>query len=132
MPTVQVTFDKPLNTSVQVGDMAYYCGTTSQGAYHTANSTTVRQIGKITRIDPWNGFGATIHVLWNPIPAFTTIAVFQTFVAAGDVFILFGKDNNANLTSLLGYYAEVEFKNNETNKSSELFSVGTEFFESSK
>jgi hypothetical protein len=35
------------------------------------------------------------------------------------------------MTSLLGYYADVEFSNNATTKA-ELFSVGSEAFESSK
>jgi len=46
-------------------------------------------------------------------------------------FFLFGKDNRVNMTSLLGYYADVEFSNNATIKA-ELFSVGSEVFESSK
>ena len=46
-------------------------------------------------------------------------------------FILFGKDNHASTSGILGYYAEVEMKNNSTDKI-ELFSVGTEVFESSK
>jgi hypothetical protein len=44
---------------------------------------------------------------------------------------MFSKDNKANLSSLLGYYAEVEFKNNSTDEA-ELFSIGSEVFESSK
>jgi hypothetical protein len=41
------------------------------------------------------------------------------------------KDNKANLSSLLGYYAEVKFKNTSTTDA-ELFSVGMDIFESSK
>ena len=44
---------------------------------------------------------------------------------------MFSKDNKANMSSILGYYAEVEFKNN-SKVEAELFSVGTEVFESSK
>ena len=44
---------------------------------------------------------------------------------------MFSKDNKANLSSLLGYYAETKFVNNSTEEA-ELFSVGTEVFESSK
>tara|TARA_R100000278_G_C5460550_1_gene160719 strand:+ start:527 stop:898 length:372 start_codon:yes stop_codon:yes gene_type:complete len=46
-------------------------------------------------------------------------------------FIFFGKDNQASTSGILGYYAELEMKNNSTDKI-ELFSVGTEVFESSK
>ena len=46
-------------------------------------------------------------------------------------FIMFSKDNAINMTSVLGYYAKVEFKNDSTDEA-ELFSIGSEIFESSK
>ena len=46
-------------------------------------------------------------------------------------FIMFSKDNKANMSSILGYYASVEFRNSSQVKS-ELFNVGTDFFISSK
>ena len=44
---------------------------------------------------------------------------------------MFSKDNKANLSSLLGYYAEIKFINNAFDEA-ELFSVGSETFGSSK
>ena len=46
-------------------------------------------------------------------------------------FIMFSKDNKVNLSSMLGYYASVTFKNDSKEKA-ELFSVGSEVSESSK
>ena len=46
-------------------------------------------------------------------------------------YIMFSKDNKANMSSMLGYYASVEYRNNSTTKA-ELFNVGAEVFESSK
>ena len=46
-------------------------------------------------------------------------------------YIMFGKSNVVNSSSLLGYYAEVKFVNNSHQKA-ELFSVGSEISESSK
>jgi hypothetical protein len=46
-------------------------------------------------------------------------------------FIMFSKDNKVNMSSILGYYASVELRNNSLGKA-ELFNVGTSFFESSK
>ena len=46
-------------------------------------------------------------------------------------YIFFSKDNKANLSTILGYYAEVKLANNSTAES-ELFSIGCDFFESSK
>ena len=46
-------------------------------------------------------------------------------------FILFTKDNKANLSSLKGYFAEVVMKNN-SHKPVELFAVGSEVSINSK
>ena len=46
-------------------------------------------------------------------------------------FIMFSKDNKANMSDMLGYYASVELRNSSTTEA-ELFNVGTTFFESSK
>ena len=59
-----------------------------------------------------------------------TIITTTNCVGTGS-FIMFTKDNKVNMSSLLGYYAAVEFKNSSGEKA-ELFNVGTSFFESSK
>jgi len=46
-------------------------------------------------------------------------------------FIMFSKDNKANQSDLLGYYASVEYRNDSTTEA-ELYNVGTSFYESSK
>jgi len=48
-----------------------------------------------------------------------------------DDFIMFSKDNKVNKNSLVGYYAEIKFENNSSNKA-ELFSIGSEVTQSSK
>tara|TARA_R100001594_G_scaffold4587_3_gene15724 strand:- start:341 stop:1003 length:663 start_codon:yes stop_codon:yes gene_type:complete len=50
---------------------------------------------------------------------------------ANGSFLLFSKDNDANLSSMLGYYANVQFKNHSTDPA-ELFTVGSEVTQSSK
>jgi hypothetical protein len=46
-------------------------------------------------------------------------------------FIFFSKDNKANLSTILGYYADIQFKNNAKDYA-EVFQVGMDVFESSK
>ena len=46
-------------------------------------------------------------------------------------FIMFSKDNKVNMSSMLGYYASIEYRNDSLEKA-ELFKVGAEVFESSK
>ena len=122
MPSITITFPNPINVSVQVGDTAYYTANASTLGTHThSNYNDIIQIGDIISI---NRTTNTIVCDWNPNPS---NAAYPT----GDVFIMFSKDNKTNLSSLLGYYAEVKFVNNSPYEA-ELFSVGADIFESSK
>ena len=121
MPTITMQFSEPLNVSIQVGDVAYYCLTTLLGIHDTASQPDIIKIGDIISIDQNTN---TIVCNWSPNPA---SAPYPT----QEHFIMFSKDNKANLSSVLGYYAEVKFKNNSPYKA-ELFSVGSEVFVSSK
>ena len=113
---VTLTFSKPLNVSCQVGDTAYYVPTQLSGEFKV-NSSSIVMIGIITAISD------------------SSITIGTHFaVPSGVDFIFFSKDNKANLSSALGYYAEVTMQNTETDcsKPVELFSVGVDIFESSK
>ena len=116
MPTT-LTFAQPLNISCQVGDTAYYVPTTTSGGFST-NSSAIIEIGIITSITGTN----TAPIL--------TIAL-NLSTPTNPSFILFSKDNKANLSSALGYYAEVKYKNTSTIEA-ELFNVGAEILGSSK
>ena len=65
----------------------------------------------------------------------TPVVICNSFIAGSiddtTEFILFSKDNKANLSSILGYYASVKLVNDSA-VASELFSVGMDMFESSK
>ena len=127
MPLVPITlnFTKPLNVSIQVGDMVYYCNTTPSTTtgtvvHQSAPSTEIVKMGEVIdllRIGPPSQIVCWIHSTTPP--------------PTPGSFIMFSKDNKVNLSSLLGYYAEVEFRNNSKTKA-ELFSVGADVFESSK
>ena len=110
MAVITMTFAKEINSSVQIGDMIYKC-TISSGV-----ASSPIEVGTVTAV-------TSLTVSCN--------------IATGDVrptandFIMFSKDNKANLSTLKGYYAEVEMKNNSTN-AVEIHAVGSEVFESSK
>ena len=118
MPDITLTFTNKINTSVQVGDVAYYSRVSSVGGFKTSNSITY--IGPISIIDTSN----------NQIVCSPTAWQSSSQPPAGS-FILFSKDNRANMASPLGYYAQVKFKNDSTVKG-EMFSAACEIFESSK
>jgi hypothetical protein len=110
MATITMTFAKYINVSVQVGDTAYYCVVTSGVGATPVEMGTVTAV-TATTITCNIGVGTTRPTTSN--------------------FIMFSKDNKANLSSLSGYYAEVEMKNDETS-AVELYAVGSEIFTSSK
>ena len=77
-----------------------------------------------------------IKTITNPTTTSPTIVIDNVSLSTnynGDdtQFIFFAKDNKANLSSLLGYYADIKFKN-DSKTEAEIFGVGLEVFESSK
>lgn len=121
MPSVTLTFSAPLNASCQVGDIAYYASTQSDGGF-TTNDGGIALIGEIRQIT--NPTSSAPTVICDTDVEYETLN--------GETrFILFSKDNKANLSSILGYYASVKLENDSTVES-ELFSVGMDVFESSK
>tara|TARA_R100000541_G_scaffold45556_1_gene52542 strand:- start:494 stop:856 length:363 start_codon:yes stop_codon:yes gene_type:complete len=120
MPLITIGFNQSINVSVQVGDLAWYVPTNLQGVqgnqYNTNDTDKILLIGPITNIT-----GNTLTIdqpISQPPPATTD-------------FIMFSKDNRANVSGILGYYARVKFVNDSKDKI-ELFAVASEIFESSK
>jgi hypothetical protein len=122
MPNITITFSFPINVSVQRDDIAYYINNvTPLGTHNHSNYNDIIKIGNIISVDRITN---TIVCDWDPNPPTAALPI------SGD-FIMFSKDNKANLSSLLGYYAEVQFINNSPDEA-ELFSVGSEIYGSSK
>ena len=116
MATITLDFEGiSINTSVQVGDTAYFCSTTTNSGF-LQNDVDIVEIGIIKSINV-----DVIEVTANDV----TIAI------PDECYILFSKDNAVNMSSPIGYYSLIQFKNDSTVKS-EIFSVGCETFTSSK
>ena len=105
------------NDSLQIGDMAYFITPSVLGGF---DQSTV------------------IPIFIGPVMAFTltTITIDDINPGAhggiqiGD-FLMFGKDTSANVSGLVGYFAEVKIKNNSKEKA-EMYSVASEITISSK
>ena len=76
-------------------------------------------------------YDAVYDVVYDEVYDEVVCSTFTTAPTTSD-FVLFAKPTGPNLTSITGYYAEVEMRNYKTTEISELFSLGTEVFESSK
>ena len=105
-----LTFANSINKSLQIGDTVHYAVVTNNvtGSPIEVGSVTALTDTTVTcNIDS----GASVPTTSN--------------------FFFFSKDNKANLSSLVGYYAEVEMKNESTGEA-ELYQVGSAVSESSK
>tara|TARA_R110002153_G_scaffold251356_1_gene408299 strand:- start:540 stop:890 length:351 start_codon:yes stop_codon:yes gene_type:complete len=113
--SISLRFNNSINSSTQVGDTIYRSVVTND------ISGDPILIGECTAITSVNKSRDTV-----------TCNIFETAErpAASD-FILFTKDNKANLSSLKGYYAEVVMSN-DSYSDIELFSVGSEVSINSK
>ena len=122
MPNCSLTFDN-MKVAAHVGDIVYYShsGVNTGGFDNTALPNT-RMLGDILSI-VYNGLGLGWTIIVNHFSAAPPPTM-------GD-YISFAKDKRVNTSSLVGYYASVNFVNNSRNKV-ELFSVGSEVTESSK
>ena len=145
MANLNITFQYDLNTSLQIGDTMYYLNmetphvltdneyalNTTTGAFtenqsgnptqQYGNQNSMGEMGTIVGITENNDGSSTINCVIDNLSVRPTTAS----------YFLFGKDNRANMSSLAGYYAEVEFINDST-EYAEIYSVGSEIVESSK
>ena len=130
MAIVTLEFSQPLNVSCQVGDTVYYVDTTSVGGFDTnytsTNATATNNIIEIGQVRQINNASSQ-----SPIIIAETTLGYAQINGLTDKFILFSKDNKANLSSPLGYFAAVKMINDNSTDAGELFSIGTEIFESS-
>ena len=129
MSYVQFTFPS-INSSLQVGDILYYTATSDVEGWST-------NFGDIIQLGP-------VYSVQNaPVDDMNGDEVLEGFLITCDIpdnaeytflsnqFLFFSKDNTANMSSALGYYGEVKFKNNSKIKA-ELFATACEVSESSK
>ena len=123
MALATLTFSAPINVSCQVGDTAYYVATTTSGGFSVDDSSIV-MIGDIVQIQN--------PTTTTPVITARTTLGYTELDGLTDKFILFSKDNKANLNSPVGYYASLKMVNADRANPAELFSVAAEVFNSSK
>ena len=111
----KITFETPINSSLQVGDTIYFSKT-------NIGSPIIDEpveLGECTQV-----FIKESYIVVAKDPAVPPIV-------EADDFILFAKDIGVNEAGLKGYHASVTFENASTTRS-ELFSFGSEITLSSK
>ena len=105
MATITMTFPYSDQLSLQTGDVAYYVNLSAESGGFEQNSDSIVTIGTITTIT--NNSDLTTTTIICEIDEATEPPTTTSY-------IFFSKDNQVNISSLLGYYASVKFKNNST------------------
>ena len=138
MPIITIQLrDTPLNHSLQVGDTLYWVSTISLQNTWDVQSGQINLLGPLLEIiDIALGTGDNPNVaetkVWGEnYNLVVDVDLSVTTMPVVSDYLMFSKDNVANMSSILGYYAEVTFKNS-SKEYIELFSVGSEISESSK
>ena len=124
MPTITLNFNHTVNPSPQVGDNAWFINAGNilpSGGFNTSSSMP-QSLGNIINI--------------NQTATTTSIAVSNPNDVPLDVaqngFFLYSQSQQTNISSIKGYYAELNMINDDANNDVELFRVGVEVSESSK
>ena len=113
MANITLTFSNPLPEGIQVGDIAWYLDV-------DAEPPAPAEIE----------MGPIISITNNPVGIVVDAAAGVASPTQSD-FIFYAENPIGYLGQLKGYYAEAQFRNSSTSYA-ELFSIGSEIFESSK
>tara|TARA_R100000935_G_C2747176_1_gene128270 strand:+ start:61 stop:447 length:387 start_codon:yes stop_codon:yes gene_type:complete len=128
MPIAIITFNDPINSSLQEGDIVYYSPTNQapNSNINKAINSAIVKLGVVSSImvDP-----PRVNVIYEDDPGNTGSAT--VFPPSIDDYVMFEKDKRVNSSSLVGYYANVRLLN-DSKKKVELFSLSSEVSESSK
>ena len=112
-----------LNVSVQKTDIVYACLTVNgQAGVNTPNANTNTKPFPI---------GVVVAVRHNLNEIDVDDALYAPYTLTAQHYFFFSKDQRANMSGILGYYALVEYRNYSV-KQAEIFATGTEYASSSK
>ena len=132
MATAILNFATELPHGLQVNDFVFSSNsTTTSGGFTVASGAgvflgTVNSINSTTvQSDGSAGSNFTLET------DLTQAGLNAVTSGATNALIFFAKDNAINMSSILGYYAEVKMTNTSAAEA-ELYQVSTEMFESSK
>jgi len=124
---ITLTFKQPLNSSLQIGDTVWYTTPSSAGGYDVATKDSVTKLGTVEELS--SQYRAHEIKISNYVLASVPDVVPVNLTA--NSFIMFSKNDIVNLGSVSGYFAEVQLRNNSTEKI-ELFALSSEVVQSSK
>jgi len=122
MPILSLSFPFELNVSIQATDQIYIAliDNNQSGRNHITNIDT-KPFPWANVISVNRGNNTMVVDTWYPTTTFNIL----------DYYMFFQKDNRANSSGVLGYYAQVEYRNYST-LPAEMFATATNYSVSSK
>jgi hypothetical protein len=122
---ITLQFTTPVdNDSLQIGDIAYFQDASSiLGGFNQQLSQPIF-LGPVISFNPLGG-GPISTITIDDLNPGT-----QGAIQPGD-FLMFGKDTQANVSGLIGYFAAVKIKNN-SKKKAEIYCISSGITPSSK
>jgi hypothetical protein len=126
--SLKLVFVDDINTSLQVGDTIYFQQPSATGSFVVVDPGAIVLLGTVISLE-----ANSMIVNTSNSPHLIDLLAFGYFIGTftDQHYIMFAKNHTLNTSSLVGYFADVKFENNSTEKI-ELFSVGSEITESSK
>ena len=131
MALVQLFFSNTsspiLNVSIQPTDVVYACIINSgqSGVNHPNANQDTKPFAIGVVVDTPSPPNHVAGDFWMETSGYPPITL------TNNHYLFFSKDNRANMSGILGYYALVEYRNYAKNQV-EMFATGTEFSPSSK
>ena len=123
MPIITLSFNYDLNVSIQPTDIVYVSvpqsGQSGTNHPNATSNTAPQAIGVVVGVNH-NGQFITVDTA-----GYTPIIIDSTH------YIFFSKDRRANLSGVIGYFAETEYRNY-SKRQAEMFATAVDYVESSK
>ena len=119
----QLSFKGSLNTSIQIGDNVYSAGS-SNPVNGEAFQTTDYANDAVSVYQSGLSLLGTVQDIVLNSTGYDIIIKPDTFAIPPNsgLYVFFGKNHEANTTSIKGYYNSIKFENNSTKKA-ELFAA---------
>jgi len=121
-------FEHTLNVSIQPGDMVMYCTTHARNIGGGKFEQSGKNLISIDMTRPIK-FGYALEVKHKAQTVLVNEITPGVYPAADD-YIFFSKDRRANISGVIGYFAETKYVNDSKMKS-EIFATAIDYVESS-
>ena len=119
-----LAFSYDINVSIQPGDIVYYTEPVNDqsGTNHPNSGATNTKPRR---------FGIVVDVNHDSYVVTVDTTGYSTVTLTDQYYLFFSKDRRANVSGIIGYFAETEYRNY-TKQQAEMFATAVDYVQSSK